>query len=81
MSRLWLVLTRRWQGGLARIAVAHALTLTTCTVLYGFGSANGGEPNFTAGIPTYELGVLVWLVLDVIHFRRNNRVVSDPKPA
>lgn len=68
VSRLTLWLLRKWDGGLARIALAHGTALAFCWVAYAFGSADGGPLNWSGGA-IYTLPQIFWLVVDMLRGR------------
>lgn len=65
LSRLALYLLRRWDGGTNKLAAAHGGTLAVSWVLSAFGHADGGPPDWSAGI-VYAVPVVVWFVVDLV---------------
>lgn len=69
ISRLILLVLKKWDGGIKKFAIAHALSVAICITAYAFGSADGGPPNWSAG-SFYLLPQLVWFLFDVVRDRR-----------
>lgn len=69
ISRLLLLILKKWNGGLTKFAVVHVVSFAICAVAYAFGSADGGPPNWSAG-SFYLLPQLVWFLFDVIRSKR-----------
>ena len=64
ISRLFLYLTKKWNGGVLRLIIANVASLALCAVLSAFGSANGGELNWV-NTPVYAFAQAAWLAFDV----------------
>jgi hypothetical protein len=70
ISRLLLWLMKRWQGGVARLASAHLVSVLVSCALSAVGHGEGGVLDWSrSGI--YVVAQLVWLVVDV--FRQSRR--------
>lgn len=70
ISRLFLWLLKKWNGGVIRLFVAHGTTLALAWTLSAFGHADGGPLRWDAGV-IYAFAQTVWLVLDVIKMKRS----------
>ena len=61
LSAIWQLLFRRFLSDYAKAGASVVAAVVTATILYGFGSADGGSPNFTAGLLPYGIaGVIVF---------------------
>lgn len=72
LSRLFLWLTRKWDGGVVRLLAVHGTSLLVVAFAGGVGMADGGA---FAGIDagkSYFLPQALWLTVDlVLHFWRS----------
>lgn len=75
LSRVALWLMRSWQsGGAARLALAHLLSFIICTLIGGFGLADGGAFEGAKAAAIYGLPQTIWLVIDLLrHWLRSKR--------
>ena len=63
ISSLWQLLMKRFFTDHKKAAASVGAAVVTATILYGFGSADGGEPDFTAGLVPYGIaGVIVFVL-------------------
>jgi len=69
ISRLILLILKKWNGGVTKLAVAHTISFAICLTAYAFGSADGGAPQWTAG-GFYLLPQLFWFAIDIVRHRR-----------
>lgn len=75
VSRLFLYLFKRWDGGWLKILVAHVGSISIAAVIAGYGFADGGEPKFLYAFDSYLLPQLFWLGIDLWR----NTPASQPK--
>ena len=62
LSRLTLWLLRRWDGGMARLLAAHALSLAICWAVFAFGTLDGKV--YLEGGVLFILPQGVWFLVD-----------------
>jgi hypothetical protein len=82
ISRLMLVVTRSWQGGITRLLTVHVFSWLLIAFLAGLGAADGGAFAGLEAGATYLVPQLVWFVVDVVHHRIKARravAVSAPR--
>ncbi|MCZ4280738.1 hypothetical protein O4H49_08110 [Kiloniella laminariae] len=79
LSRLALYLLKKWEGGIGRLAAGHVASLALCTVIAGFGMADGGSFAWEGALSTYFLPQVFWFGFDVWRERRKS-IRSDPTP-
>ena len=65
LSRLTLWLLGRWDGGMARLLAAHALSVAICGAVFAFGTLDGRV--YLEGALLFVLPQGVWFLVD--HFR------------
>lgn len=73
-SRLALWVLKRWKAGAAKLIVANAASYAIMSTIAAFGMANGGPPKFGAALVLYAMPQIVWLVLDIVRYRRTGVV-------
>jgi hypothetical protein len=61
LSLLWRLLLRKFLQSYKLVAGSIGAAFVTAVVLYAFGSADGGEPKWTAGILPYGIGSIIVL--------------------
>jgi hypothetical protein len=80
LSRVALWLMRSWQsGGAVRLALAHLLSFVVCTLIGGFGLANGDEFAGAKAAAIYGLPQTIWLVVDLIRHWLRSKSQSQPE--
>lgn len=69
ISRIFLWLLRKWNGGYTRIVAANAASAAVMSLVSAFGHADGGplDWSFTA---IYVSAQIFWLAIDVFLARR-----------
>lgn len=70
LSRLLLWLLKAMGDNEKRIFTAHLVSLSTATVLAGFGLAGGGQPDFLKSAAIYAGPTVLWLVFDLVALKR-----------
>ena len=73
VSRIFLFILRSWNGGTAKVLVAHAFCYAVLVLIAGAGMADGG-----AFAPLQAAGKLflpqaIWFAIDVVRDARANR--------
>jgi len=81
VSRLLLWLMRSWQGGVQRIALAHAVSLLLAALIGGMGMADGGSFAPLEAALAYSVPQGVWCLFDFVrHARTTNRPKNGAGP-
>ena len=70
VSRLYLRLSKSWDGGATRLLIVHGMSLVTAGLLAGMGMADGGAFVGMQAITAYAIPQGFWLVFDLIKLRR-----------
>jgi hypothetical protein len=65
LSRLGLLLTRRWTGSWFRILLVHTLSLAVSVLIGAYGFSDGGEMAWATAFFIYAVPQFVWLVVDM----------------
>ena len=66
VSRIFLLVTKRWEGGAYRIVMVHALSLITSWMIIYLAN---DVPDWALGI-TYVFAQAFWLVAELIQYHR-----------
>lgn len=74
ISRLMLWLLKRWNGRYLRYIATHAISGALAVVLAAYGFADGGSPDWDAGL-VYLMAQTFWLGVDLLAFRGRSRQV------
>ena len=53
-----------------KILFSNLLSWIICSILYAYGSANGGEPKFIIGFITYSIPQLIWTVFYLVKLNK-----------
>ncbi|TPK96410.1 hypothetical protein FJ934_09710 [Mesorhizobium sp. B2-4-12] len=69
LSRLLLWITKRWNGGVARLLLVHVICGALAIIAAAYGYSNTGAPDWSRG-PVYIVAQLIWLVVDFVRDRR-----------
>jgi len=69
LSRLLLWITKRWNGGVPRLLLVHAICAALAVVAAAYGYSHTGAPDWSYSL-LYVVAQLVWLVVDFIRGRR-----------
>lgn len=70
ISRLFLRITKTWNGGATRLITVHAVCLMLACLICGMGSADGGAFAPARGLEIYSLPQLIWLAFDLYRLER-----------
>lgn len=73
LSRLFLWLLKRRDGGVLKLLVANLASLAVAAVIGGFGLADGGPFAGTRALALYALPQAVWLLIDLVMYWRRNK--------
>lgn len=65
LRRLFMWLTKRWDGGLGRMLVCNMLSLAVATIAAGFGMADGGPFKGGTAFFTYAIPQACWVFYDI----------------
>ncbi|WP_191060020.1 hypothetical protein [Geminicoccus harenae] len=77
LSRVFLWLMRKWDGGLSRLLIAHGLSLAISAFLAAMAMADGGAMAGLQALIAYAQPQGVWLVFDLVMARRRRRAVAS----
>jgi len=80
VSRLYLWLTKSWDGGATRLFIVHGASLLTAGFLGGLGMADGGAFAGGRAVAAYALPQAFWLAVDLVALRGRRRRATPLKP-
>jgi hypothetical protein len=63
---LFLLALKRWEASYTKAIVVNVASLAVCTILGGFGFADGGDFAGVEAFSAYALPQFIWLVFDTI---------------
>ncbi|MEZ2329968.1 hypothetical protein AB6802_09605 [Mesorhizobium sp. RCC_202] len=69
LSRLLLWITKRRNGGVARLLLVHVICAALAVVAAAYGYSHTGAPDWSHS-PVYVVAQLVWLIVDFVRGRR-----------
>ncbi|HKX22928.1 MAG TPA: hypothetical protein VJM81_06590 [Rhizorhapis sp.] len=73
LTALWRLLFKRFMSDYRLAFVSVFAAVVTSVVLYGFGGADGGEPEFASGVGPYGLAGLIVFGLLCIGVKRSRK--------
>jgi hypothetical protein len=68
ISRLLLLITKKWPKSTQKLLTIHAISLIMCSLIGGMGMADGGAFVPLIAASMYAIPQVVWLVIDVLYF-------------
>lgn len=74
ISRLYLWLTKTWNGGVRRLYVVHGISLITTALIAGMGMADGGAFVPLKAFVLYVVPQSVWLIFDIFRSKKASQV-------
>jgi len=80
VSRLMLLVFKKWDGGYTRLVVANGVSLLVACLLGGMGMADGGAFAAGAAFATYAPAQAVWLAVDAWLYHRRQRMPPPSHP-
>lgn len=81
VSRLLLVILKKWDGGITRIFFVHVITLIVASLVSGMGMADGGAFAPISGAISYFPSVMFWFMVDTIrNYRAPRRETTERIP-
>jgi hypothetical protein len=72
-SRLILIATRGWNGGMRRLVLAHVVSLLICGLFGGMGMADGGAFAGGQALIQYAPAQALWFLVDIYREKRAAR--------
>ena len=69
LSRIILLLTKTWNGGVRRISTVHLMSLICAGILGGMGMADSGSFAAPKAIAMYSIPQTVWFVFDFLRHK------------
>ncbi len=70
LSRLFLYILKKWDGGWQKIVFANAMSLLVATLIGGMGMADGGAFATVKAFSSYILPQCVWLTYDFYKLKK-----------
>jgi|GEM_PF-998254 len=69
LSRLLLWITKRWNGGVARLLLVHVICGALAVLAAAYGYSHTGAPDWSRSL-VYIVAQLIWLIIDFVRGRR-----------
>jgi hypothetical protein len=70
LSRLFLYILKKWEGGWQKIVFANSMSLIVATLIGSIGMSNSGEFAAAKAFEVYILPQLVWLAYDLYKLKK-----------